>query len=463
MKNFALIIAIFFTAVPGLASTVKEKRAEAYKEAKSVMSPDLYLVYRVADRIITTNEIKRPIRVAVRNNVDCEGMLGIKSDSAKCQSIGLLPKIDKATNFDIWAAQVVGTMSGQANAAAYSDAGTIFLNIAMLKELTGKIDQVACVVAHELAHVTQNHSNEKRKKQSELDAKTALRVSDSVSSARGQQNAYIATMAVLGGISAAAGGSTYSMENAMNNLRISALLTSPQIAKAALNYSPKIGESINEMQGLAANFAQSAWNRITFNLRDHALEFAGFSRELEYEADLLGVDYVATAGFKPRECKKLWTETMNHDESKLIKRLLPKGISDPGISVSKDGAYSGMSLEEIRKAAMESTIANTRTDEEVDEKPDYEKVPEDVMDSLRSHPDGKSRAAAIDEHLQQRARLSGLARKGLAKLNSIFVRNWSYDEDSDSVVISDNFTSPARAGSKDSGTTGIDVDRSLGF
>ena len=136
MNNFALIIAIFFTAVPGLASTVKEKRAEAYKEAKSVMSPDLYLVYRVADRIITTNEIKRPIRVAVRNNVDCEGMLGIKSDSAKCQSIGLLPKIDKATNFDIWAAQVVGTMSGQANAAAYSDAGTIFLNIAMLKELT---------------------------------------------------------------------------------------------------------------------------------------------------------------------------------------------------------------------------------------------------------------------------------------------------------------------------------------
>ena len=456
-------MAMLLTATPGLANNIKEKRAEAYKEAKSVMSPDLYLIYRVADRIITTNEIKRPIRVAVRSNVDCEGMLGIASDSAKCRSIGLLPKIDKATNFDIWAAQVVGTMSGQANAAAFSDAGTIFLNVAMLKELTGKIDQVACVVAHELAHVTQNHSNEKRKKQIELDAKTALRVSDSVASARGQQNAYIATMAVLGGITAAAGGSTYSVESAMNNLRISALLTSPQIAKTALNYSPKIGEAINEMQGLAENFAQSAWKRITFNLRDHALEFAGFSRELEYEADLLGVDYVATAGFKPRECKKLWTETMNHDESKLIKRLLPKGVSDPGISMSKDGAYSGMSLEQIREAAMNQTLANSRVDEEEDDKPDYEEVPADVMDSLRSHPDGKSRAAAIDEHLQQRARLSGLSRKGMAKLNSIFVRNWSYDEDSDSVVISDNFTSPDRAGSKESGITGIDVDKSLGF
>ena len=114
------------------------------------MSPDLYLVYRVADRIITTNNIKRPIRVAVRNNVDCVGMLGLDPNSAKCQSIQLLPQIDKATNFDIWAAQVVGTMSGSANAFAMSDAGTIFLNTAMLKELTGKIDQVACVVAHEI-------------------------------------------------------------------------------------------------------------------------------------------------------------------------------------------------------------------------------------------------------------------------------------------------------------------------
>ena len=464
MKKLALIIAIFLTAAPGLANTVKEKRAEAYKEAKSVMSPDLYLVYRVADRIITTNEIKRSIRVAVRSNVDCEGMLGIASNSAKCQSIGLLPKFDKATNFDIWAAQVVGTMSGQANAMALSNSGTIFLNVAMLKELTGKIDQVACVVAHELAHITQNHSNEKKKKQLELDSKTALKVSESVASAWGRQNAYVATMAVLGGFSAAAGGSTYSAENALNNLRLSALLTRPAIAKAALSQSRRVGEAMNEMQGLSENFANHAMKRISFNLRDHSLEYYGFSRQLEYEADLLGVDYAATAGFNPKECKKIWTETFNHDESKLIKRLLPKGVSDPYVSVSKDGTYSGMSLEEIRKAAMESTMANSRREEVVDEKPDYEKVPEDVMQSLMStHPDGKSRAAAIGEHISQRSRLANLSRKGMAKLNSIFVRNWSYDEDSDSVVISDSFTSPDRAGSKDSGITGIDVDKSLGF
>lgn len=463
MKVFLWLLMVFFIS-PAQANSIKEKRAEAYKSAKSVMPPDLYLVYRVADRLITTNDIKRPIRVAVRNNVDCSGMLGISDDSAKCQSIQLLPKVDKATNFDIWAAQVVGTMKGSANAFAYSDAGTIFLNNAMLKELTGKIDQVACVVAHELAHVTQNHSNDKRKKMALLDKKTAIKVSESVSKARGQQNAYIASMAILGGINAGLGGSTYSTEMALNNLRLSALLTRPAIAQKAIQYSPKIGESINEMQGLAENFAQKAWNRISFNLRDHALEFAGFSRALEYEADLLGVEYVATAGFKPQECKKLWTETMNHDEGKLIKRLLPANVKDPGIETSKGGAYAGMTPEEIRKAVMNQTIAKSRTNEEKkDETPDYKKVPEDVLDSLRSHPKGKSRARAIDDHIANRAKLSVMAIKGRSKLNTIFVRNWSYDEESESVVISDSFTSPKTAGNKENGITGIDVDQSLGF
>ncbi len=458
----AAIIALA-AAIPSNAQSIQDKRAISYKAAKEAMSPDLYLIYRVADRIITTNDIKRPIRVAVRNNVDCVGILGIDPNSAKCQSIELLTKIDKATNFDIWAAQVVGTMSGSANAFASSDAGTIFLNTAMLKELTGKIDQVACVVGHELAHVTQNHSDDKRKKQTELDNKTALRVSNSVSKARGAQNSYIATMAILGGINAGLGNSTYSTQMALNNLQISAMLTRPQIAERALKYSPKISESINEMQGLAANYAEKAWKRIEYNLRDHALEFAGFSRELEYEADLLGVEYVVAAGFDPRECKKLWTETMNHNESKLIGRLLPKGTQDPGIDSTKRGAYGGMSLDEIRRVAMEKTKADTKYEKEEKDEEDYKKVPEDVMESLKSHPDGISRAAAIDNHINQRAKLANLERKGESRMKSIFVRNWSYDEDSDSVVIADDFTNPDTAGSKARGITGIDVDKSLGF
>ena len=119
-KNFfavALGLMLFGanSALPATAEPIQDKRAAAYKSAKNVMPPDLYLVYRVADRIITRNNIKRPIRVAVRNNVDCTGMLGLDPGSAKCQSIQMLPKIDKATNFDIWAAQVVGTREIRSN------------------------------------------------------------------------------------------------------------------------------------------------------------------------------------------------------------------------------------------------------------------------------------------------------------------------------------------------------------
>ena len=457
----AILLSLLFAVLPTniYAQTVKEKRAESYREAKEVMPPDLYLVYRVADRIITTNDIKRPIRVAVRNNVDCEGILGIASNSQKCQSIGLLPKIDKASNFDIWAAQVVGTMKGQANAAAYSDFGTIFLNTAMLKELTGKVDQVACVVAHELAHVTQNHSAEEREKAKELDQKTAAKVSESVKSARNSQNAYIAAMAIMGGINAGLGNSTYSTDSALNNLRVSAMLARPRIAKAALDLQPAIGQAFNEMQGLAENFANQAIERIQYNLRDYSLELAGFNRAQEYEADLLGTKYVATAGFNPKGCIKLWTETMNHSEDKLIEKLLPEGVEDPGKGSSSE---SGLSLEEIRKAAMNATLAKFNKDKENDKEPDYKRVPDDILEALKSHPDNLSRAAAIKKYLTT-LNSNSLAARGKSKLNTVFVRNWSYDADSESTVISDSFTSPGKAGSKENGITGIDVDASLGF
>ena len=86
-----------------------------------------------------------------------------------------------------------------------------------------------------------------------------------------------------------------------------------------------------------------------------------------------------------------------------------------------------------------------------------------MLQSLKSHPDGMSRAAAIDSHIRQNAKLANLARKGKSNLNTIFVRNWSYDEQSESVVISDSFVDPKSAGDKDTGITGIDVDKSLDF
>ncbi len=113
---------------------------------------------------------------------------------------------------------------------------------------------------------------------------------------------------------------------------------------------------------------------------------------------------------------------------------------------------------------MEATIANSkRNKQEKDKEADYKKVPDDVLEALKGHPSNLSRAASIKKYIANSMNLRSLAAKGKSQLNTVFVRNWSYDDDSESTVISDNFTSPDKAGSRENGMTGIDVDESLGF
>ena len=58
------------------------------------MNPDLYLTYRITERIVEANNIKRPIRVAVRKGVDCSGALGLDPSSNKCIAAKLKAKFD---------------------------------------------------------------------------------------------------------------------------------------------------------------------------------------------------------------------------------------------------------------------------------------------------------------------------------------------------------------------------------
>ena len=83
-------------------------------------------------------------------------------------------------------------MAGQANAFAMSDNGTLIVNKALLKELMGRPEQLACVVSHELAHITQNHSEEERKASRKYDAVAASRISERVKQLQSAQtSAYV--------------------------------------------------------------------------------------------------------------------------------------------------------------------------------------------------------------------------------------------------------------------------------
>ena len=104
-----------------LTGNIGNTKSTAYKRAKKIMNHDLYLTYRITERILEANNIKRPIRIAVRKGADCSGTLGIDPNSSKCWSAQVLPDIDKITNFDIWASQVISTMTGNVKAFANSD------------------------------------------------------------------------------------------------------------------------------------------------------------------------------------------------------------------------------------------------------------------------------------------------------------------------------------------------------
>lgn len=453
-----------------LANTAE--REKAYQRAKDTMTPDLYLIYRISERIATANRLKRPVRVAVRRGLDCEGTLGISQQSAKCQALGLLPDVDKATNFDIWAAQVVETMKGNPNAFASSDAGTIFVNVPMLKELAGKPHQLACVVGHELAHVTQNHSEEARKVADVTNGVAATKIAQAVKRAHGAQNAERTFALIMSGVAAGISGnnsSLYQTQYAIALENMSAQLQAPAIAQEALKYSPRVAESINGMQGLSASYIKRTIPDINNYLRDATLSQMGFSRSQEYEADLLGLEYVVAAGFNGKECEKFWTETKPHDQDKLIARLLPQGIADPGLVTDSISVEEQIRIAAAKEAADKAnrcrgTARECQRERQASKGRESDQVPTEVLQYLmRSHPSDPDRAKALANHASQTSLMNKLSSSGKSALASTYIRNWSYDEQSETVVIHEQMVNPKEAGLAKTGTSGIDIDKMLGF
>ena len=471
---FGLLAAVI--SVPNillLTGNIGNTKSAAYKRAKKIMNPDLYLTYRITERILEANNIKRPIRVAVRKGSDCSGSLGIDPNSSKCWSAQVLPDIDKITNFDIWASQVINTMTGNANAFANSDSGFLFVNKALLKELMGRPEQLACIIAHELAHITQNHTEEKRKARFKYDSIAASRISEKIVKLKNSQAGAYFMAAVLAGVSDSYSGTNTSVNQLSNQIAFNNLasqMLAPQITEKAMEYSPVIAESINQMQGLSPQYVNKGFSYIDGYLRDSALSLTAFGRGLEYEADLLGTQYAATAGFSEKACLKLWTETMPHDTDKIVARLLPQGVPDPGkkkpeIFINKEEKtdlekkYKGhpkcSSGEWGERHPKCRAIAKTKT--KINEK----KISEETLEILSTHPSDERRAKAISEHIENKELFNEFRANGKKNKLKNTMRDWSYDKESDSLVISDIEKDPKLIGLEETGTSGIDIDQFL--
>ncbi len=469
---FGLLLTIF--SVPTtffVFKNIESPKSTAYKRTKKLLKPDLYLIYRITDRIVEANNIKRPIRIAVRKGVNCSATSGLAK--MQCSANALLPDIDKSTNFDIWASQVINTMAGQANAFAMSDNGTLIVNKGLLKELMGRPEQLACVISHELAHITQNHSEEERKASRKYDAKAASRISARVKQLHNNQAGAYVMLGIMGAMSDSYSGTSTSLNQlstqiALNNL--ASQMLAPQVTEMAMEYSPVIGDAINEMKGLSPSYMQQGFSFVDSYLRDAALSLAAFNRGQEYEADLIGTQYASTAGFDERECLKLWTETMPHDTDKIVARLLPQGVPDPGkkepeIFVNKEKKSD---LQKKYKGHPKCSTgewgerhpkcrAIAKTKKKVDDK----KISEQTLELLRTHPSDERRAKNIGEYINNKNLLEEFRTNGKKNKLKEKMRDWSYDKDSDSLVISDIEKDPKFIGLEQSGTTGINIDEFL--
>ena len=230
----------------------------------------------------------------------------------------------------------------------------------LLNGLSDKPAAVGCVVAHELAHITQDHIKKIKVKGSELDEATSLKISSAVKNAHNAQKSEQVWAAIAMGLNAFssgfnAGAGNYALANqaSMNNYYLAMSLQAESAAGAgeyarylSANYAvlqenaPKSLSAMQQLEGLGGKYVKRTKIDIDQYLDDHRLQLRSFSREQELEADSKGIEYVSRAGIDPKACID-------------VLDLIHRHTGDP--STSPLSSHPG---EAERRAAMEKAIGD---------------------------------------------------------------------------------------------------------
>ncbi len=295
------------SSVAAQASTTKEK--DRYTEIKKELNEDVYPIYRILERLMQTNKIDETIGITVRSTSpeECFAMTGNK---ALCAVVGDLPDVKAKDSMVAWAIQVVSSSSTRINANATGQTNLIRIQKSLLNTLSDKPTAIACVVGHELAHLTEKHSKKMRVKMNELDGITADKISSAIENAKSAQKSQQMWAAFAMGLNAAAG--TY--QGALSNYQMTSSINADSAEGAqALHfmqanystlqeYAPKSLTALESMQGLGAKLIKRTKVDIDVYLDDNTKDLSAFSRTQELEADAKGVEFVAKAGIDPNAC-----------------------------------------------------------------------------------------------------------------------------------------------------------------
>jgi len=315
-----IALAICQSLEPAFAQSKQKQQIDRYAEARKELPEDLYPVYRMLERIIQTNKTENAVGITVRSTSpeECFAMTGNKE---LCAIVGDLPDVQAKDSMVAWAIQVVSSTNSLPNASA--DGGSLIrMGKSLVNGLSSKPEAIACVVAHELAHIKEDHIKKISIKGNELDEKTSTKIASAVKNAHNAQKSSQTWAAIAMGLNAMSSGlnagmGNYAMANQanMNNQYLALSLQAESAAGAgeyaryiSANYAtlqsnaPRALESMKGLEGLGVSYVKRTKKDIDQYLNEHRVELMGFSREQESEADKKAIEYVAKAGIDPKSC-----------------------------------------------------------------------------------------------------------------------------------------------------------------
>jgi Zn-dependent protease with chaperone function len=301
-----------------VASTAVSK---PYQQAKSELPESLYPYYRLLDRIMAANPaVNQQATIGLRSidESSCRLMLG---DAAICSVVAELPDVNKQDHLMIWALQVAGTTAGAPNAFAQSSNNRIIINKALDQAFGNDLAAKACVVAHELAHLQEDHSKQMKTALAQWNVDAAGKINAATRNAhsanKGKQfwSAFaMVTNAASAGLNASTGNTSAANQANANNEILAARYQADQamgralmqkIYQVAQGQAPEVFKALQGMEGLPASLVARTMKDVDGYLAQVNTQVFALSRQQEHEADSLAVSYLAKAGIDPDDCLRV--------------------------------------------------------------------------------------------------------------------------------------------------------------
>ncbi|MEB3352809.1 MAG: M48 family metalloprotease [Cyanobacteriota bacterium] len=292
--------------------------SKIYDAAKSKLSPDLYPAYRILDRIMSANpavSVNASIAVRSLDEQTCKQLIG---ENAICGIAANLPNVSKEDSLLIWALQVIAAQTPDLNAYATSANNRIVTNKALYDALASNLEGKACVIAHELAHLSKDHIKLRKQALDQFNNEAAGKISSAVGNAKRANQSRQFWTAVAIGLNAASAGlnsgagnysaaSNANFQNQLLSIRTASDQSAGnvmffQLMQQASSLAPQVASSLGQMEGLPGQLIKRTMVDINSYLGEVNSKISDVSRSHEYDADSTAVEYLANAGINPKGC-----------------------------------------------------------------------------------------------------------------------------------------------------------------